>query len=75
MGDLFIILDGYYATFRVVVNEEVWSLEINEPSGNALKMSNLCRKVLDDTKDKKLDETSCIKILDSFDFEGSKPKN
>ena len=72
------ILDSYHATFRTVVAPEVWSLEIHEPSGNALKMSDLCRQILNDiektrqSKDQNLDEAKYIKLLDNFDFERPK---
>ena len=64
-----IILDGYFVTFRVVVEAEVWSLNIHEPSGNALKMSDLCRQILKDANSKKLDEAKYIKILEGYNFE------
>ena len=66
---------GYEVTFRAVVDDEVWSLKIQEPSGDALKMSGLCRQILVDANRNRLDEAKYIKILDGFDFEISKPND
>ena len=66
---------GYEVTFRAVVDDEVWSLIIQEPSGDALKMSSLCRQILVDANRNKLDEAKYIKILDGFDFERHKPND
>ena len=74
-GPLYLFVDGYEVTFRAVVEDEVWSLIIQVPMGNALKMSDLCRQILVDAHDNKLDEASYIKILDSFDFERQRPNN
>jgi len=76
-----ISLDGYKVTFRTVVEDELWYLEIRNPTGNARKLHELCYQILEDAysyKDaegKKLDEASYIKIFDSFDFERSKPND
>jgi len=63
-----LILGGIIVTFRTVVEDEVWSLYIHVPSGNSLKMSDLCRQILDDAKGEKLNEAKYIKVLDGFDF-------
>jgi len=69
------ILDGYGVNFRAVVEDEVWSLYIHIPSGNAVKMFDLCKQICDDADANKLDEAKYIKILDDFDFERRKPDN
>ena len=69
------ILDGYGVNFRAVVEDEVWSLIIHIPSGNAVKMFDLCKQICDDADANKLDEAKYIKILDDFDFERRKPDN
>ena len=69
------ILDGYEVTFRTVVEDEVWSLLIHIPTGNADKMFDLCKQICDDADAKKLDEAKYIKILDEFNFERTKPKD
>jgi hypothetical protein len=61
-----IILDGYSVTFRTVVDDEVWSLWIHLPQGNALKMSDLCRQIITDGCAGKLDESKYIELLDDF---------
>jgi len=74
-GTQFNIIHGYEVTFRVVVEDEVWSLKIHMPRGNARKMSDLCWQILDDADKDKLNEASYIKILDSFEFERQKPND
>jgi len=62
-----LIEDGYTVTFRTVVDDEVWSLKIHCPEGNALKMSNLCKQITFETLSAgKLDESKYIKMLDDF---------
>lgn len=56
--------DGYSVTFRVVVEDEVWSLDIHMPQGDALKMANFCKQIIDDADAKKLDESKYIKLLE-----------
>jgi len=69
------INNGYEVTFRAVVDDEVWSLIIQEPFGDALKMSGLCRQILGDANRNKFDEAKYLKILDGFDFERGKPND
>jgi len=62
-----LIDDGYVVTFRTVVDDEVWSLKIHCPAGDALKMSNLCKQITMETlATGKLDESRYIKMLDDF---------
>jgi len=66
-GVPYLITDGAEVTFRTVVDDEVWTLIINEPQGNALKMSDICRQILKDAiMNNKLDEANYIKLLDDF---------
>jgi len=61
------ISDGYSVTFRNVVEDEVWSLKIHMPTGSALKLSDFCRKVIEETlATGNPDESSYIKLLDVF---------
>jgi len=62
-----IIEDGYLVTFRTVVVDEVWTLEIHMPEGNALKLSDLCRQIITDAISNKFDEPKYITFLDSFE--------
>ncbi|GHT69999.1 hypothetical protein AGMMS50239_37700 [Bacteroidia bacterium] len=64
-----IIMDGYSVTFRTVVEDEVWSLKIHLPRGNALKMSDFCKQIILDADTSKLDETKFIELLEEMDFE------
>jgi len=62
-----LIGDGYVVTFRTVVDDEVWSLKIHCPAGDALKMSNLCKQITMETlATGKPDESRYIKMLDDF---------
>ncbi|MDR2037530.1 MAG: hypothetical protein LBQ60_06365 [Bacteroidales bacterium] len=60
------ISDGYSVTFRTVVDDEVWSLYIHMPKGNSLKLSDLCRQIMADAMDGKVDEAKYIKLLNEF---------
>jgi len=64
-----IFLDGYSVTFRVVVEDEVWSLRIHMPQGNAKKMSDLCRQIITDAQNSQFDESKYMSILNTFEFE------
>jgi len=61
------MVDGYYVTFRTVVEDEVWSLLVHEPQGNALIMSDLCRQIITDAIANQLDESKYLTILNTFD--------
>jgi len=74
-GTQLLVIHGYEVTFRAVVEDEVWSLTIHMPFGDALKMSDLCRQIIDDADNDKLNEAKYIKILDDFDFERRKTDN
>ena len=58
---------GYSVLFRNVVDDEVWSLRIDQPNGDALKMSDLCRQIIKDAISNKFDESKYITVLDSFE--------
>ncbi len=59
-----IIADGDHATFRTVVEDEVWSLRIHNPTGNAQRWSNLCQQVITDILADTFDETKYLSLLD-----------
>ncbi len=58
------IFDGYEVTFRTVVEDEVWSLKVQAPGGNACTMSDLCIQIIEDVKNDTFKETKYIKLLD-----------
>jgi len=58
------IVGGYSVTFRTVVEDEVWSLSINMPQGDALKMADLCRQIIEDADKNQLNEKEYIKLLE-----------
>ena len=60
------IVDGEEVTFRTVVEDEVWSLKIHEPQGNALKLADICKQIITDFTIGKPDELSYIKLLENF---------
>ncbi|MDR1171162.1 MAG: hypothetical protein LBL24_01775 [Bacteroidales bacterium] len=55
-----IIFDGYSVIFRTVVDDEVWSLDVHEPQGNALKMADLCRQIITDAKANTFEESKYV---------------
>ena len=57
---------GYSVEFRVVIDYELWSLIIDMPQGNVLKMSDLCRQIITDAITDKMDMKQYIKILDDI---------
>lgn len=63
-----VILDGYSVLFRIVGDDEVWSLNIVDPQGNALKMSNLCLQIISDALKNEFDESKYMSILNSFKY-------
>jgi len=62
-----IIEGGYLVTFRTVVDDEVWSLEIHMPEGIAFKMANMCRQIITNAIDNKLDEAEYLYVLSTFE--------
>jgi hypothetical protein len=61
-----LIFDGYKVTFRVIVENEVWSLSIHMPQKNALIMANLCKQIIEDADVNKLNETKYVTLLDGL---------
>lgn len=57
------ILDGYNVTFRNVVNDELWTLNIHMPQGDIETFSNICRQIIIDVKNGNFDETKFIPLL------------
>jgi len=57
------MLDGYSVSFHTVVADEVWSLEIHMPRGNAEIMTNLFMKIIKDANDDQLDESMNLSVL------------
>ena len=60
------INDGDNITFRTVVEDEVWSLKIHVPNGNAGKMAYICREILKLANNNKINEAYYTKLLDDF---------
>jgi hypothetical protein len=57
-------LDGYSVTFRTVVEDEVWSLRIHMPQGEALKMANICKQIIEDAEANQLNESKYLNLLE-----------
>jgi hypothetical protein len=57
--------DGYSVSFRTVVADEVWSLKIHMPKGNASTIADFCMKIIKDVNEDKLEESI---LLDFKDF-------
>jgi hypothetical protein len=68
-GGQAIIGDGYTATFRCVIGDEVWTLSIHEPQRRALQMSNLCRQIIEDAMEgSEFDEWKYVRMLEPIEF-------
>ena len=58
---------GYSVTFRAAVDDnELWTLKIHVPTGNALKWSDFCIQIVKEKDSKKIKESTYIKLLDDF---------
>jgi hypothetical protein len=57
------IFDGYTATFRCVIGDELWTLTIHEPQNRSRQMSDLCRRMIEDAQLGKFDESKYAQIL------------
>ena len=57
------IADGYSVTFRTIVGDEVWSLNVHEPQGDIVKLSNVCRQIITDVTNNQLDDLKYVFIL------------
>ena len=62
----FTTLIDVFFIFRAVVGDEVWTLKIRDPKGDVLKMFDLCREIIADAKENKLDEKKYMAALNSF---------
>ncbi|HHU26147.1 MAG TPA: hypothetical protein GXZ56_05965 [Bacteroidales bacterium] len=60
------ISDGDNVTFRCVVGDELWTLSIHVPQGQALLLCNLFRKIITESLDNRMDEATCLTSLDDF---------
>jgi hypothetical protein len=58
--------DGYSVTFRTVVDDEVWSLGIHMPAGNAKIIADLCRQIITDANANQLEEPKYLYVLNNF---------
>ena len=56
-------------TFRSVVEDELWTLWVEKPQGNALKMLNFCRQMIADAKSDKFDEKNYLSLLKELSFD------
>ena len=67
-GILSIISDGHAVTFRCVVKDELWTLNIRIPQNKALLLSEICEQILVDVKANEFNESKYFKSLDQLDF-------
>lgn len=55
---------GYWATFRCVVDNEVWTLSLkDEFTADAVALSDLCREIIADAVAGRLDEAKYLERL------------
>ena len=57
---------GYNVVFRNVVEDEVWTLNIHMPKGDALKISDFCREIITDALASKFDESKYMTFLNTL---------
>ncbi|GHT63379.1 hypothetical protein AGMMS50239_19210 [Bacteroidia bacterium] len=60
------IRDGYSATFRCVVEDEVWTLTIQVPQGEFLKLTDICKQIMENIETNTLNESKYVELLDEF---------
>ena len=59
--------DGYSVTFRCVVDDDVWTLTIQNPRvENILELSNLCKRIIEDAEAGRFDESKYIGRLEDY---------
>ena len=59
---------GYSVTFRTLVDNAVlWSLCIQNPKSNTLKMADFCRQIIMDAQIDKLDERTYMAVLNTLE--------
>jgi hypothetical protein len=63
------INDGHEVTFRCVVGAEVWTLTVHIPQRRALQLMDICRQIITDGCDKKINERKYIEMLDEMDLQ------
>ncbi|MDR2423391.1 MAG: hypothetical protein LBD59_01535 [Prevotellaceae bacterium] len=63
-GDPAEIFDGYDATFRCVVDDEVWTLTIQNPDGVIEQLTNICNLIIKDVEANTFNESKHIESLD-----------
>jgi hypothetical protein len=61
------INDGYTATFRCVVEDEVWTLAIHMPTGYMGKLTDIFNQLIKDAEANNLDESKYISLLDKVE--------
>ena len=55
---------GYWATFRCVVDNEVWTLSLDDEfTADAVALSDLCREIIADAVAGRLDEAKYLERL------------
>lgn len=64
-GKLAMFYDGYQATFRTVVGEDVWTLSIHCPMGYIEKLSDTFKQIIADVEANTFDEIRYTKLVDN----------
>jgi hypothetical protein len=58
--------DGYFATFRCVVKDEVWTLTIHLPEGDIKNLTNICKQIIEDIETNTFKESKYVELLDNI---------
>jgi hypothetical protein len=62
-GEPAVIKDGYKATFRCVVADEVWTLTVRQPKDQIKRLSDLCIQLIENMKTNQMDESNYIELF------------
>ena len=59
-------IEGYTATLRCVVGDEVWTLTIQEPDGIIKQLVDICNQIIKDVETHTFNESKYIESLDGI---------
>jgi hypothetical protein len=62
-----VYFDGFYVTFRCVVEDELWTLTAHRPGGEIKQLFNMCKQLIEDIKStNNVDELKYITLLEDM---------
>jgi hypothetical protein len=60
------IMDGYSATLRCVIVDEVWTLTVHEPKEEVEQIVGICKQLMENIKEKKINEAYYIALFEKI---------